>query len=115
MYLEKLRQKNNRTKNKYLKKYWAKNKSNKIATNCSLSKYKRLTSNKINYMFVLSKNKRKKNIPSDAGHFLRKEIDSKDFENENLTTKIRRNKEAKPYFLKNFSKRSSNRPNHKLK
>ena len=66
-------------------------------------------------MFVLSKNKRKKNIPSDAGHFLRKEIDSKDFENENLTTKIRRNKKVKPYLLKNFSKRSSNRPNHKLK
>ena len=63
----------------------------------------------------LQKIREKKNIPSGAGHFLRKEIDSKDFENENLTTKIRRNKEAKPYFLKKFSKRSSNRPNHKIK
>ena len=60
-------------------------------------------------MFVPSKNKRKKKKnPSDAGHFLRKEIDSTDFENENLTTKIRRNKEAQLYFLKNFSKRSAN-------
>ena len=43
-------------------------------------------------MFVSSKNKRKKNnIPADAGHFLRTEIDSRDFKNENLTTKIRRN------------------------
>ena len=43
-------------------------------------------------MFVPSKNKRKKNnIPADAGHFLRTEIDSRDFKNENLTTKIRRN------------------------
>ena len=57
----------------------------------------------------------KKNIPSGAGRFLRKEIDSTDFENENLTTKIRRNKEAKLYFFKKFCKRSPNRPNYKRK
>ena len=58
---------------------------------------------KINYMFVPPKNKTKKknNIPADAGHFLRTEIDSIDFKNESLTTKIRRNKAEKPYiFLK---------------
>ena len=57
----------------------------------------------------------KKYIPSDAGRFLRKEIDSTDFANKNLTTKIRRNKEAQLYFLKIFSKRSSNWPNHKIR
>ena len=31
----------------------------------------------------------KNNIPADAGHFLRTEIDSTDFKNENLTTKAR--------------------------
>ena len=43
---------------------------------------------------------KKNSIRADAGHFLRTEIDSIDFKNENLTTKIRRNKVEKPYFLK---------------
>ena len=38
-------------------------------------------------MFVPPKNETKNNIPSDAGHFLRTEIDSIDFKNENLTKK----------------------------
>ena len=42
----------------------------------------------------------KNNIPAHAGHLLRTEIDSTDFENENLTTKIRRKKEEKLYFFK---------------
>ena len=43
-------------------------------------------------MFLPSKNKRKKNnIPADTGHFLRTEIDSRDFKNKNLITKMRRN------------------------
>ena len=33
-------------------------------------------------------------------HFLRTEIDSTDFKNETLTTKIRRNKAEKPYLKK---------------
>ena len=42
-------------------------------------------------MFVPSLNKRiKNNISADTGYFLRTEIDSRDFKNENLTTKIRR-------------------------
>ena len=54
-------------------------------------------------MFAPSKNKRKKNnIPADAGHLLRTEIEWTDFKNENLTAKIRRNKEEKPYFFKIF-------------
>ena len=54
-------------------------------------------------MFVPLKNETKKtNIPVEAGHFLRTEIDSTDFKNENLTTKIRRNKAQKPYFSKNI-------------
>ena len=44
----------------------------------------------------------KSNIPPDAGHILRKEIDSTDFKNENLTSKIQRNKVEKPYFFKKF-------------
>ena len=52
-------------------------------------------------MFLTPKSEtQKNNIPADAGHFLRTEIDSIDFKNENLTTKIRRNKAEKPYFLK---------------
>ena len=48
---------------------------------------------------------KKKNIPEDAGRFLSTEIDSTDFRNKNLTAKIGRNKEEKPYlFKKNFQK-----------
>ena len=48
---------------------------------------------------------KKKNIPEDVGHFLSTEIDSTDFRNKNLTAKIGRNKEEKPYlFKKNFQK-----------
>ena len=68
-------------------------------------------------MFVSSKNKRKKNIiPADGGHFLRKQIDSRDFKKENLTPKIRRNKEQKPYFLKKIFKKifKSTKPSNKI-
>ena len=40
------------------------------------------------------------NIPGDGGHFLRTETDSTDFKNEDLTTKIRRNRVKNPHFLK---------------
>ena len=57
-------------------------------------------------MFVPSKNKREKNnIPADAGHFFKKEIDSTGFQNENLTTKIKRNQPEQPcFFFKNIPK-----------
>ena len=48
-------------------------------------------------MFVSPKKETAYNIPSDAGHFLRTEIDSTDFKKENLTSKVRRNKNKKPY------------------
>ena len=49
-------------------------------------------------MFLPTTNEKQDNIPADAGHFLRTETDSTDFENENLTTKIRRNRVEKPHF-----------------
>ena len=38
-------------------------------------------------MFVPQKNEAKKYLPADAGHVLSTEIDSTDFENENLVQK----------------------------
>ena len=52
-------------------------------------------------MFVAPKNETKNNIPADAGHFLRTEIDSKDFKNENSTAKTR---QKNLIFLKNIPK-----------
>ena len=50
--------------------------------------------------------RQKNDIPADAGHFLRTDIDSTDFKNEKLTTKTRRNQAEKPYlFKKIYSKR----------
>ena len=52
-------------------------------------------------MFVPSKNETKENnIPANAGNFLRKEIYSTDFKNENVTTKKRTSKAGKSYFSK---------------
>ena len=51
-------------------------------------------------MYIPPKKETTNKVPADAAHFLRTEIDSKDFKNENLTTKIRRNKTTKPYFFK---------------
>ena len=44
--------------------------------------------------------RKKKVIPADAGYFVRTEIESTDFENENLTAKRRRNETQKQYFFK---------------
>ena len=52
------------------------------------------------YVCTFKKWDKKCNIATDAGHFLKTEIDSTDLKNENLTTKIRRNKAEKPYCLK---------------
>ena len=58
----------------------------------------------------------KSNIPAHAGHFLRTEIDSTDFENEKLTTKIRRNKAEKPYFFKKIFEKilKQTKPSNKI-
>ena len=45
------------------------------------------------------------NIPADAGHFLRTQIDSTNFANKKLTAKARRNKAEYSYvFKKNIPK-----------
>ena len=48
----------------------------------------------------LQKMRKRNKIPADARQFLRKEIDSTDFENEHLTANIRRNTAEKSFFLK---------------
>ena len=45
--------------------------------------------------------RQKNNIPACPGHFLRTEIDSIDFKNENLTTKTRQKSHV--YFKKKYS------------
>ena len=67
-------------------------------------------------MFLPSKMETKQTIPADAGHFLRKEIDSLDFKNESLTTKIRGNKAEKLYFLKTISQNifKQTKPSNKI-
>ena len=42
----------------------------------------------INYMFVLPKDVRQNEIPHDAGHFIRTEIESTDFKKSNLASKM---------------------------
>ena len=50
-------------------------------------------------------------------HFLRTEIDSTDFKNETLTTKIRRNKAEKPYLKKKIFQKilKQTKPSNKIK
>ena len=48
----------------------------------------------------IQKMRQKTYIPADAGHFLRTDIDSTVFKNENLTSKIQRHKVEKPYIFK---------------
>ena len=48
-------------------------------------------------MFILPKKEKANNIPPDAGHFTRTEIDSTDFKKENLASKARKEKIKKPY------------------
>ena len=63
-------------------------------------------------MFVPAKNETTNNIPGDAVHFLRTEIDSTDFKKENLTSKIKKNnkEERKPYVFK--EKKDASRRNY---
>ena len=59
---------------------------------------------------------RKKNIPTDDGHFLRTEIDSRNFKNKNLTTKRRGNKARKQYFFKKIFQKTlkKTKPSNKI-
>ena len=60
--------------------------------------------------------RQKNNIPADAGHFQRTEIDLKDFKNENLTNKIRRNKAEKQYFFEKIFQKilKQTKPSNKI-
>ena len=79
----------NKMKNKYLrKKYVQREKSNKISADWLKAKEQ----DKINYIFVPPKKEDKNNIPGDARHFVRTEIDSTDFKKENLASKTRKSK-----------------------
>ena len=50
---------------------------------------------------------KKKQIPANAGHFLRTKTDSTDFKNENLTRKNKtETRQRNHVFLKKYSKRS---------
>ena len=76
-------------KNKYLrKKVVQREKSNKISADWLKAKEQ----DKINYIFVPPKKEDKNNIPGDARHFVRTEIDSTDFKKENLASKTRKSK-----------------------
>ena len=82
----------NKIKNKYLrKKVVQREKSNKISADWLKAKEQ----DKINYIFVPPKKEDKNNIPGDARHFVRTEIDSTDFKKENLASKTRKSKKAK--------------------
>ena len=79
----------NKMKNKYLrKKVVQREKSNKISADWLKAKEQ----DKINYIFVPPKKEDKNNIPGDARHFVRTEIDSTDFKKENLASKTRKSK-----------------------
>ena len=94
----------NKIKNKYLKKKIdQREKSNKISTEwLKTARYlDTKDQDKINYIFIPSKKETSNNIPADAAHFIRTEIDLTDFKKENLTTKVKKqNKTKKPYIKK---------------
>ena len=93
----------NKIKNKYLrKKIGQRNKSNKISAEWlkTAGYLDTKDQDKINYMFVPLKKEETNEVPGDAGHFIRTEIDSTDFRKENLASKVRKNKTRKPYISK---------------
>ena len=90
----------NKIKNKiFKKKIGQQHKSNKISKDwLKTARYlDTKDQDKINYIFVPPKKEDKNNIPGDAGHFVRTEIDSTDFKKETLASKVRRNKTKKTY------------------
>ena len=60
--------------------------------------------------------RKKKDIPADAGYFLRTEIDSSNVKNENLTAKRGRNKAEKQYLLKKIFEKilKQRKPSNKI-
>ena len=51
----------------------------------------------INYIFIPPKTETANNIPGDAGHFIRTEIENTDFKKENLASKTKTKNVRKPY------------------
>ena len=89
-------------KNKYLKKkIRQKNTQNKISKDWlkTAGYLDTKDQDKINYILVPPKKIDQNKILGDTGHFIRTEIDSKDFKNENLASKIKKSKKSKktPY------------------
>ena len=85
-------------KKKYLrKKIGSRDKSNKISAEWlkTAGYLDTKDQDKINYIFVPPKKIETNNIPADSAHFIRTEIDSTDFNKENLVTKKRRQKRKK--------------------
>ena len=90
----------NKIKDKYLRKnIGQRNKSNKISKEWlkAAGYLDTKDQGKTNYIFVPPKKEETSEIPGDAGHFIRTEIESTDFKKENLASKIRKNKTRKPY------------------
>ena len=102
----------NKIKNKYLKKRIGnRKKSNKISSEwLKIAGYlDTKDQDKINYIFIAPKKKETaNNIPADAAHFIRTEIDSTDFKKENLGWKVKKNKTGKPFI--SFKKETDDMP-----
>ena len=63
---------------------------------------------KINYIFVPPKKEDSNQIPWDAGHFIKTEIDNTGFKNENLASKDIRKKGVRKPYLKTKKDRNKN-------
>ena len=90
----------NKIKNKYLKKRIGNRKKSKKISSEWLKTAGYLDTkdqDKINYVSIAPKKETTNNIPADAAHFIRTEIDSTDFKKENLGSKVKKNKTGKPY------------------
>ena len=101
----------NKIKNKYLKKRIGNRKKSKKISSEWLKTAGYLDTkdqDKINYVFIAPKKETTNNIPADAAHFIRTEIDSTDFKKENLGSKVKKNKTGKPYI--SFKKETDDMP-----
>ena len=88
----------NQIKNKYLKKkIGQREKSNKISAEWlkTAGYLDTKDQDKINYIFIPPKKETSNNIPADAAHYIRTEINSTDFKKENLTTKVKKKQNQK--------------------
>ena len=101
----------NKIKNRYLTKMIGKRyTSNKISLDW-LKKAGFLDTkdqDKINYIFVPPKKEDSHQIPWDAGHFIKTEIDNTDFKNGNLASKDIRKKGVRKPYLKTKKDRNEN-------